>query len=206
MGNRIRSRLTYANVTASVALFAALGGGAYAAATLPRHSVGTKQLKNSSVGTKQLKRHAVTGSKLDPRVIALFKGQTGNAGATGAAGPRGPSDAYLARKDSSQANQSFVSVTVPPGDYAADGGATARNNTGGTLTGACTLNSTVSDPNDDIATGTVPDANALPFSNSTAFHMPNGGAITEDCYTSAATGLEWLFTHLRAIQVATLHP
>ena len=41
---RIRSKLTYSNVIASLALFIALGGAAVAAG-LPKNSVGTKQLK-----------------------------------------------------------------------------------------------------------------------------------------------------------------
>ncbi len=51
---RLRGRLTYANVMATVAVFIALGGSAYAAA----------QLKKNSVGTKQLKNNAVTGAKV----------------------------------------------------------------------------------------------------------------------------------------------
>lgn len=45
----IRDRLTYANVVASLALFIALGGGAYAAAKLPADSVGTTQLRDNAV-------------------------------------------------------------------------------------------------------------------------------------------------------------
>lgn len=50
----LRGRLTYANVMATIAVFIALGGSAYAAA----------QLKKNSVGTKQLKNNAVTGAKV----------------------------------------------------------------------------------------------------------------------------------------------
>src|SRR5436305_10451068 len=41
---RIASRLTYANVLATLALFAALGGASYAALAIPANSVGTRQL------------------------------------------------------------------------------------------------------------------------------------------------------------------
>ena len=41
MPRRIRDRLTYANVTATLALFIALGGSSYAALKLPRDSVGS---------------------------------------------------------------------------------------------------------------------------------------------------------------------
>ena len=67
MLTRIHSSLTYANVMATVALFVALGGGAYAATALPSNSVGTKQLKN----------RAVTPAKAAPKTIALFKGKKG---------------------------------------------------------------------------------------------------------------------------------
>ena len=55
----LRPRLTYANVLSSLALFVALGGGAYAASQLPAKSVGTSQLKNGAVTTKKVKDHTV---------------------------------------------------------------------------------------------------------------------------------------------------
>jgi hypothetical protein len=79
----IRRRLTYANVTATLALFLALNVGAYAAVKLPANSVGAKQLKNK----------AVTPTKVAPATLRLFKGQKGEPGArglTGAAGAQGP--------------------------------------------------------------------------------------------------------------------
>ena len=45
----IIGRLTYANVTATLALFIALGGASYAVTDLPAHSVGTRQLKPGAV-------------------------------------------------------------------------------------------------------------------------------------------------------------
>ena len=51
---RFRPRLTFANVTSATALFVALGGGAYAATSLPANSVGTAQLR----------KHAVTLGKI----------------------------------------------------------------------------------------------------------------------------------------------
>lgn len=64
MWARIASRFTYANVVATLALFAAVAGGAYAAFKLPKNSVGTKQLKNGAVTTKKLAKGAVTTKKL----------------------------------------------------------------------------------------------------------------------------------------------
>ena len=49
MLSRFGSRLWYANVVATLALFVALGGSSYAALNLPKASVGAKQLKKNSV-------------------------------------------------------------------------------------------------------------------------------------------------------------
>jgi hypothetical protein len=61
----LRTRLTYANVIATLALFLALGGGAYAATRLPKNSVGSKQLKKDSVTAAKIKNGTVTGAKID---------------------------------------------------------------------------------------------------------------------------------------------
>jgi hypothetical protein len=95
--SKLVSKLTYANVMATVAVFAALGGGAYAAIKLPANSVGSKQIK----------KKAVTPAKVAPATVRLFKGQrgakgdtgaqgdTGAKGDTGATGPQGASAASL---------------------------------------------------------------------------------------------------------------
>lgn len=61
---RIRERLSYANVISTIALFAALGGGAYAAVQLPPKSVGTKQLKNKAVTRVKIRDRSVNGRKI----------------------------------------------------------------------------------------------------------------------------------------------
>jgi hypothetical protein len=53
MLSRFVGRLSYANVIATVALFAALGGSSYAALNLPKASVGSKQLKKNSVSSPE---------------------------------------------------------------------------------------------------------------------------------------------------------
>jgi hypothetical protein len=57
-------RLSYANVMATVAVFLALGGGAYAALKVPKNSVGARQLVNGAVTSKKLHNGAVTARKL----------------------------------------------------------------------------------------------------------------------------------------------
>jgi hypothetical protein len=63
-----RPRLTYANVVASIALFAALGGVSYAATSLPKNSVGTDQIQAEAVRTGKLAEDAVTASRLSQGV------------------------------------------------------------------------------------------------------------------------------------------
>jgi hypothetical protein len=63
------ARPSYASVTATLALFLSLGGGAYAAATLPANSVGAKQLKKNAVERAKLKNNAVDGTKILDRSI-----------------------------------------------------------------------------------------------------------------------------------------
>ena len=66
----LRPRLTYANATATLALFVALGGGAYAATALPARSVGSKQLKTNAVVTAKIKNNSVSGAKLRDNSLA----------------------------------------------------------------------------------------------------------------------------------------
>ena len=64
MLHRNRFRPTYASVTATLALFIALGGGAYAATALPANSVGPKQIKKNAVERAKLKNNAVDTTKI----------------------------------------------------------------------------------------------------------------------------------------------
>jgi hypothetical protein len=56
---RLRQRLTYANVMSTLALFIALGGSSYAAITISGSSI-----KNRSIPAKKLKRNAITGKEV----------------------------------------------------------------------------------------------------------------------------------------------
>jgi hypothetical protein len=109
----IRKRLTFSNVIAVIALFVALGGGAYAAVKLPANSVGTKQLKKNAVTGKKIASNAVTSGKVKDgsllktdfaagqlpagpqgpqglQGIQGAKGDKGDKGDTGDTGPAGP--------------------------------------------------------------------------------------------------------------------
>jgi hypothetical protein len=89
---RIARHLSYANVTASLALFVALGGISWAAVALPRNSVGTKQLKKNAVTGRKIKGNAVTSAKVrnGSLLAADFRAGQLPAGSQGPTGPQGP--------------------------------------------------------------------------------------------------------------------
>jgi hypothetical protein len=61
----VRPKLTYANVTATLALVIAVGGAtAFAATQLAKNSVGSKQLRKNSVTTPKIKNEAITAAKV----------------------------------------------------------------------------------------------------------------------------------------------
>ena len=78
------------NAIALVALFIALGGTTFAAATtLAPNSVGTTQLKNGAVTKKKISKKTIVALKGNrgPRGLAGAKGAQGPKGDTGPAGP-----------------------------------------------------------------------------------------------------------------------
>jgi hypothetical protein len=70
---KLKSHLTYANVMATVAVFLALGGVATAAFTVPKKSVGTKQLKAKAVTEPKIGDKAVTEGKLGDGAVTAAK-------------------------------------------------------------------------------------------------------------------------------------
>jgi hypothetical protein len=91
---RLRPRLSYANVMATLAFFVAVGGGAYAGTALQNNSVKSAQIAPGAVKTADIANNAVTSPKVKNGTLlaADFKaGQlpAGPRGLTGAAGPKG---------------------------------------------------------------------------------------------------------------------
>jgi hypothetical protein len=115
----LRRRLSYANVTASVALFIALGGTAVAAVTLPRDSVGAPQIRkdavrspeiandaarspeiaNDAVRSPEIAADAVRSSEIQDNAIHLDdisnSAQNALRGAQGPAGPAGTTSVLI---------------------------------------------------------------------------------------------------------------
>ncbi|HEX8754453.1 MAG TPA: hypothetical protein VF731_13655 [Solirubrobacterales bacterium] len=89
MRRRLRPKLNYSNVIATLALFIALGGVAVAAG-LPKNSVGTRQLKRGAVTAAKIRKQAVTSGKIAPGAVipgklganAVGPGNIGNGAVT----------------------------------------------------------------------------------------------------------------------------
>jgi hypothetical protein len=85
----LRSKVTYANVVASLALFIALGGISYAAVTIPKNSVGAKQLKAGAVTAEKVKDGSLSVKDLAPGAIATTNSTPGPKGDKGDKGEKG---------------------------------------------------------------------------------------------------------------------
>jgi hypothetical protein len=70
MLHRLRPRITYANVMATLAMFVALGGGAYAV-TVPRNSIGAAQLKKSAVDARSVRDRTLTAREFRTGALPL---------------------------------------------------------------------------------------------------------------------------------------
>jgi len=130
MRKRLRPRLTYANVIATLALFLALGGGAAYAASLGKNSVGTKQLKRNAVTGAKVKDGSLSAADLRLRPMpAAPSGPAGPRGLQGVAGPPGAPGATsvvvrygerVGLKDADEVGQSLA--TCQPGEALTGGG------------------------------------------------------------------------------------
>jgi hypothetical protein len=113
--SKLRARLTYANVVATLALFLALGGSSYAAIKITSRNVPKDALTGADIKNltgKDVKNNSLTGADVknlgsgdvsNGKLLAedfapgqLPKGEKGLKGDKGDSGARGPSDAYVA--------------------------------------------------------------------------------------------------------------
>jgi hypothetical protein len=81
---RLRARCSYANVAATLALVLAASGGAYAAASLPRNSVGSSQIVNGSIRSRDVHNRTLGVHDLS---VAARRSLRGSRGPEGPAGP-----------------------------------------------------------------------------------------------------------------------
>jgi hypothetical protein len=141
MAGSNRRKPSVAGVIATVALFVALGGGAYAAGALPAGSVGPKQLKKNAVERSKIKNNAVDGSKV---ADGSLTGADVNAASLTAVGSAAALDRVVYKT---------AAVTAPAGGATAQ--ATVSCDAGQHVVGG---GGRVDDPNNAYIIDTYPDA------------------------------------------------
>jgi hypothetical protein len=134
----IRRRLSFANVTSMLALTIALGGTSYAAVTLPRNSVTSRQIKRGTIVGSDIHANAITSAKVKDRSLKaidfaagqLPAGPKGDTGAQGLQGPKGDTGAFgqatvqstTAAVDLADGTKASYDAFCPAGQQAIAGG------------------------------------------------------------------------------------
>ena len=121
--HRLRNRLTYANVIATIALFIALGGASYAATQLPKNSVGSKQLKRNAVNGAKVKPGSLPASALKAGAIPAIPAPPNLSGLLGSTVVVNKTIAAPLAKDDFATGK----VLCPPGLQAIAGGVVSSN-------------------------------------------------------------------------------
>lgn len=169
MVSRITPRLTYANVMATITLFIALGGGAYAAISLPKNSVGSAQIKMG----------AVTPPKVARSTVALFKGDKGDPGPQGAKGDPGldgtPGPKGDAGPQGVQGIQGIRGVKGDPGPSAAHGSSGTSISVG--TSGA-------------IVSQVDPETGPFVIVGGATFHNAGASAVTVTCSGTSGSAVD----------------
>lgn len=131
---RLTRRLSYANVVATLALFAALGGSSYAAVKLAPSSVGNKELRNGAVTSQKVKKGSLQARDFKPgqlpRGAAGPQGSNGGAGPQGAPGVQGPAGPKGDKGDAGQAATALWARIKSDGTLLAGSGVTAVTRSG----------------------------------------------------------------------------
>ena len=114
MTKSVRQRLNYANVASSLALFLALGGTSYAL-TLPRNSVGSKQIRSNAVGHSEIRSSAVQSKDVRDRSLGLRDlSVRARDSLRGNAGPPGPGGCRWSRRSSGITYRAAVTSSGTP--------------------------------------------------------------------------------------------
>jgi len=80
--SRARRRLSFANVTSTMALFVALGGTSYAAITLPANSVGKSQIRTAAVAQSEVASESIGPGELRSNAVRSPEIRTNAVGAS----------------------------------------------------------------------------------------------------------------------------
>jgi hypothetical protein len=224
-------RLSYANVMSTIAVFAALGGGAYAATALPKNSVGAAQIKKNAVASAKVKDRSLlakdfkagqlpAGAKGD-NGAAGEKGEKGEKGEQGAQGiqgiqgiqgvqgERGPSDGFVSANNSGTTTVGAGAEDVlglPAGDFVVNATADVENGvTGAAGSVTCQLKAAGLPIDTSVvelaADGAPVDHGTVALSGAVHFNSTNN--VSVDCANTASAG-QLVNLDIQAVQVADI--
>src|SRR3954468_6696502 len=145
--SRLRARLTYSNVVATIALFVAIGGSSYAALTLTGRNIKDSTLtgkdvkdksltgadvKDSSLTGRDVRDGSIAAADLDPSLPNSLRGAQGPQGLQGPKGDHGqsvPVDGFTkTESDARYLGKGTVQVFRVGADWrSGDGGTTSAN-------------------------------------------------------------------------------
>jgi hypothetical protein len=222
---RIRGKLTYANVMATVAVFIALGGASYAAVKLPKNSVGVKQLKKEAVTPAKLSEASkitLTGppgptGPQGPRGdagatgVSGEQGEKGDTGERGEPGPQGPSDGYFGEGSQTatpinEVGGDFGAVNVTAGNYILTAVGRLTNNAAGTANAECFLRNKSGGVGPDVNVNLAADPDRKIVSTVWARTVSAPAIFTLHCNTTDPTSAVLVDeVSIAAVRVGTLH-
>ena len=180
-----------ATIIAAVALFMALGGGAYAAA-------------QTLISGSKIKNHTIAEKKLTNSAIAALKGQKGDPGQPGPSNGYSVLNSNFVNLDSN--GETIATLAVPAGSYIVFANTTVTNTTVSENTG-CYLTAPDSS---NIDTGYISTSTTGGYPTQTSVGLTGpltttGGNITVVCYTDDTSGSGFAYpSRISAIKVGTL--
>ncbi len=211
MVSKLRARLSYANIVASVALFIALGGTSYAVAT---GSIDSREIKNNSLRGADIRKGSLTGADVrnnrltgaDIRndrltggdVLESSLGKVPSAGAADTANTANSANSAMvagtvlqtfrddpvsAPATTSGQNWTLLSATVPAGSYVLTGKATLDNGDAAAVEIRCSMrvDSTVLD-RANIGLGPQPgDEDVGPFTVTSVHSSATPFTVVLEC-------------------------
>lgn len=228
----MRRHLSFANVTASLALFIALGGTSYAVTQLPKNSVGNKQLKANAVTSSKVKNGSLlAGDFKAGQLPAGAPGPKGDTGAKGDPGPKGDpgtdgiGPAYITTNQAStglgdsSSPTNLATLSLPAGRYTLTGETLLDNGNSGSgtdvnglKTGRVECRIVRNSTNDILAVDITglgddrlyDDEDTLTITG--AVDLPAAETVTLRCnqYAGPATAMTSFFARLMATRVKSI--
>jgi hypothetical protein len=200
-------RPSHATVVAYLALFVALGSGAYAAGQLSKNSVGSKQLKRNSVTSPKVKDGSLRPEDFAKGALLGAEGTQGPPGTPGTSrGFQASGSVNYDKFSSSPFGSTVVSLDVPPGAYFATASVAADTVNLITSIVICRLTNQGGAGLSSATTRAQPireDGAADNFTLTALFQVTSGQSLDLECYKdNASSGARISRANIVAVQIS----